>query len=218
MRLKLGDLDISEQWRDLRSAHQLAFRSKVPSVWPRDIAFRAFTGNAQDKGFNIDFPCIEVNVTKYIDSCPVRSQVSLEHQLVTSLAASRPTTYLGHDVLRAPIVTFFLGVVTWLSRKKVRWKLLDISQDLSSQRYSGISPAEKAWMVGPVVKALDHGVPNKAVSFLRSRLIAYSRLPVKCITCSSRWIIPFSFSTVVKRGTIAGTSELPPTTITTLTD
>jgi hypothetical protein len=29
---KLGDLDIFKQWRDLRSARRLVFRSKVPSV------------------------------------------------------------------------------------------------------------------------------------------------------------------------------------------
>ena len=29
---KLRDLDVLKQWQDLRSAHRLAFRSKVPSV------------------------------------------------------------------------------------------------------------------------------------------------------------------------------------------
>jgi hypothetical protein len=64
----------------------LAFRCKVPSVWPRDIAFSAFVGKAQDEGFNINLLCTVVNVTKYIDGFrPVGSQVSLELQLVTSL-------------------------------------------------------------------------------------------------------------------------------------
>jgi hypothetical protein len=64
MCFELGDLDISKQGRDLRSAHRLAFRSKVPSVWPGDIVFRAFTGKAQDEGFNIDLLCIKVDVIK----------------------------------------------------------------------------------------------------------------------------------------------------------
>jgi hypothetical protein len=68
MGFKLGHLDKSKQWCHLCSTHRVAFRCKVPSVWPRDIAFSAFIGKAQDEGFNIDLPSIEGNVIKYVDS------------------------------------------------------------------------------------------------------------------------------------------------------
>lgn len=52
-----------------------------------------------------------------------------------------------------------------------------LDADLSSQRYSGISHSEKPGTAGPVVKALYHSVPDRSVSMLRGRLVAYSRLP-----------------------------------------
>lgn len=211
-----GNLDILKQWRDIYSAHRLAFRRKGPSVWPRDIPFRAFTWKAKDERFNIDLLCIGVDVKIY-RLFPSRREPSLPGVPVSDLSQATSTaTYLCHDALRAPIVAFYLGVVTWHFRTKVRRKLLDISQDLSSQRYSSISPAEKAWMVGLVVKALDYSVPNKSVSFYSAAGQSLTHVcPVKCFTCSLRWIIPFSFSTPVKHGAIPGTSEFPPTTITT---
>jgi hypothetical protein len=55
-----------------------------------------------------------VDITEDVDGfCPVRSQVSLEHWLVNQSSCLEATAYFGHDVLRAPIVTFFVVVLTW---------------------------------------------------------------------------------------------------------